>query len=147
MKSDHPHIIACLENIEALNGLSHSDQESVVAYVLENKDWRGRFNLIHNLNQMMCFDLKNALRGFREVKHASITKRGPFDLELAILRHYIKKNPSYEVFTVLRSISTPAKYSKDKAFSHKTLFTDIFGMEEAKKAFKWYPEEDNSFSA
>ena len=147
MKSDHPHIIACLDNIEALNGLSHSDQESVIAYVLENNDWRVGFNVIHNLNEMLCWDIKNALRGFREMKYDSITKPGPFDLEIAVLRHYIKKSPPYEVFTVLRSISIPAKYSKDEAYSKKTLFTDLFGMEEAKKAFKWYPEEDNTFSA
>lgn len=147
MKQDNPLILACLNNIKALNAMSPSDQEAVITCVIQNKDWRGEFNVIHNLQEMLCRDLKHSLKGFREVKHAALTKPGPFALELAVIRQYIKQNPPHEVFAVLRRIKTPEVFSKEKALSHRALFTDLFGEEEAKKAFKWYPDHDQSLSA
>jgi len=137
-------LLACKESIKSLDALSQAEQEAIVDYVVRHNDWRGEFNVIHNLQELLCKDLKNALKGLREIKHASLTKTGPFALELAVIRHYIKQNLPHEVFATLRGINTPEIFKKERGLSHRALFSDLFGEDEAKKAFKWYPDEGNS---
>lgn len=146
IKPGDPRFIACKNNLESLVDLSPSEQESIVDWVITNKDWGGEFNVIHNTQELLCQSLRHALQGYREFKHTAMTKPGPFDLELAVIRHYIKQNPPYEVFATLKRIETPEQFKKDKALTHKALFTDLFGSEEASKAFKWYPDSDNALS-
>lgn len=145
-KQGDPRLLACQSSLKALVDLSPSEQESIVDWVISNKDWSGEFNVIHNTQELLCQSLRHALQGYREFKHTAMTKPGPFDLELAVIRHYIKQNPPYEVFATLKRIETPEQFKKDKALTHKALFTDLFGSEEASKAFKWYPDSDNALS-